>query len=108
MADSYTREVFTDSPEQTAAAFGTLDANIRAVEDAFGAVIRSEDTDRTDGSRIVITAQSEHDAELAASAVTALLSVSSKRMSVPDRPAAAAGTVRPHSIVSARTSANSF
>ena len=38
MADSYTREVFTDSPEQTAAAFGTLDANIRAVEDAFGAV----------------------------------------------------------------------
>ena len=73
MADSYTREVFTDSPEQTAAAFGTLDANIRAVEDAFGAVIRSEDTDRTDGSRIVITAQSEHDAELAAFAVTALL-----------------------------------
>ena len=73
MADSYTREVFTDSPEQTAAAFGTLDANIRAVEDAFGAVIRSEDTDCTDGSRIVIIAQSEHDAELAASAVTALL-----------------------------------
>ncbi len=73
MADSYTREVFTDSPGQTAAAFGTLDANIRAVEDAFGAVIRSEDTDCTDGSRIVIIAQSEHDAELAASAVTALL-----------------------------------
>lgn len=73
MAEIYTREVFTDSPEQTGAVFGTLDANIRAVEDAFSVSIRSEDTDRTGGNRIVITSPLERDCELASSAVTALI-----------------------------------
>lgn len=54
-----TRTVYTESLEQTSVIYGSLDANINAVEQAFDVSIVSAETDRTAGNALMITGNEE-------------------------------------------------
>lgn len=66
------KTLLTDSMEQTARLFGSLDANIKKVERAFGVTISSRDTEKSGGNAVVIRGEAEAVA-LAARAVSCLL-----------------------------------
>ena len=66
------KTVKTDSIEQTAAIFGGFDANAKRIEDAFGVVLRTRDSESVGGSIIAVTGEKESDVALAAEALAYL------------------------------------
>ncbi len=66
------KEIYTDSLEQTAALFGGLDVNARAVEEAFGVTLATRDSDAAGGSVIAVAGPDEGAVAAAAEALTYL------------------------------------
>lgn len=71
------RIVLTETMEQTSVIFGSFDANIRVIENAFGVRITNRDTEKTAGDAIVISGEDEENVNLAAEAVTYLKKMAS-------------------------------
>ena len=71
------RIVLTETMEQTSVIFGSFDANVRVIENAFGVRITNRDTEKTAGDAIVITGEDEENVNLAAEAVTYLKKMAS-------------------------------
>lgn len=63
--------VLTDSADQTASIFGELDAHVRKIEEAFDVTVSNRSTEKTLGSAIVVSGDSE-DVVRAARAVEAI------------------------------------
>lgn len=57
--------ILTDTPEQTAAVFGSYDANIKLIEDAYKVSITNRESDKTAGDAIVVSGTDEGSVRLA-------------------------------------------
>ncbi|MBQ7499918.1 MAG: PhoH family protein [Clostridia bacterium] len=66
------RIILTDTVEQTAIIFGSYDANVRAVEDAFGVNITNRSTEKSAGDAIVVSGSDEQAVRDAAAAIAYL------------------------------------
>lgn len=64
----YEKIIYTDTMEQTAAIFGNFDANISAVEKAFGVSVSNKESDRSGGDAITVRSE-DSDALLSACSV---------------------------------------
>ena len=63
--------IYTDSMEQTVMLFGSLDANLNVVENAFSVRITAADTDKTAGNAVIISGD-DYNVKKAFDALTAL------------------------------------
>jgi len=72
------KTVLTDSAEQTAAIFGSYDANIGIIEKEYDVVITNRETDRTAGNAIVISGE-DSESVTRAQSVLSYLKVMSTR-----------------------------
>lgn len=73
----FERIVLTETMEQTSVIFGSFDANVRVIENAFGVRVTNRDTEKTAGDAIVITGDDEENVNLAAEAVMYLKKMAS-------------------------------